>query len=150
VLRLNLRIGRVVLRDQFEWDVSEASNCPESFAECLCGDLGLSREFVPAVACSVREQLVTLLDTEGQRAPCRAIDSTNVIRTADSAMTWGPSVERLSVTQRENLELKEKREARLARRNRGRVPGQEKVATPIAKPPWTGLARSYRRRSVTD
>jgi SNF5 / SMARCB1 / INI1 len=150
VLRLNIRLGRVVLRDQFEWDLADPNNCPESFAESLCADIGLGREFVPAVACRVREQLLELADTEKQLASCRALDPLSVIRSLDATSAWEPVVERLTVTQQENLELKERREARLARRHRSRLPGPEKAGALITKTSGSSLSRLHRRRSSSD
>jgi SWI/SNF-related matrix-associated actin-dependent regulator of chromatin subfamily B member 1 len=151
ILRLNIRVGRVVLRDQFEWDIADSTNCPEAFAERLCADLGLGREFVPAVACHVREQLLELADTEHPHPGCMPLDGQSVIRSLDVASAWQPVVERLNVTQQENLELKERREARLARRIRSRAPGQDKVVgPPITKNAGTSFGRLHRKRSSTD
>jgi hypothetical protein len=151
ILRLNIRVGRVVLRDQFEWDIADSTNCPEAFAESLCADLGLGREFVPAVACHVREQLLELAEAEQPHARCRALDSQSVIRPLDVASAWQPMVERLNVTQQENLELKERREARLARRNRSRAPGPDKVVgAPVTKSAGTSFGRLHRKRSSAD
>ena len=55
VIQLNVRIGNIVLRDQFEWDINNAHNSPEDFAESLCSDLGLGPEFMLPVAHSIRE-----------------------------------------------------------------------------------------------
>ena len=57
VIQLNVRIGNVVLRDQFEWDINNPHNSPEDFAESLCSDLGLGAEFMLPVAHSIREQI---------------------------------------------------------------------------------------------
>ena len=46
IVRLDVRIGRVVIRDQFEWDLSERMNNADAFAERLCADLGLNTEHV--------------------------------------------------------------------------------------------------------
>lgn len=123
VVRLDLRIGRVVIRDQFEWDLSAPENCPESFAELLCADLGLSTAFVPAVAHAIREQLVDLAEFEDMRQGCATLgqNGDDVIRPPDAADAWEPVVECLSVEEQERLERKEKREARLMRRNRGKA-----------------------------
>lgn len=52
-----MRIGNIVLRDQFEWDINNPNNSPEDFAESLCSDLGLGAEFMLPVAHSIREQI---------------------------------------------------------------------------------------------
>lgn len=43
--------------DQFEWDMSEKENSPETFALKLCSELGLGGEFVTTIAYSIRGQL---------------------------------------------------------------------------------------------
>lgn len=55
--QLNIHVGNISLVDQFEWDMSEKDNNPESFALKLCSELGLGGEFVTAIAYSIRGQL---------------------------------------------------------------------------------------------
>jgi SWI/SNF-related matrix-associated actin-dependent regulator of chromatin subfamily B protein 1 len=50
ILQINVRIGNIVLRDQFEWDINNPHNSPEDFAESLCQDLGLDPEFMLPIA----------------------------------------------------------------------------------------------------
>ena len=57
VIQINVRIGNIVLRDQFQWDINNPHNSPEDFAESLCADLGLGAEFLLPVAHSIREQI---------------------------------------------------------------------------------------------
>lgn len=57
VPQLNIHVGNISLVDQFEWDMSERENSPESFALKLCSDLGLGGEFVTTIAYSIRGQL---------------------------------------------------------------------------------------------
>jgi len=57
IIQLNVRIGNIVLRDQFEWDINNPHNSPEDFSESLCSDLGLGAEFMLPVAHSIREQI---------------------------------------------------------------------------------------------
>jgi SWI/SNF-related matrix-associated actin-dependent regulator of chromatin subfamily B protein 1 len=54
LLKLNIHVGNQSLVDQFEWDMSEATNSPEVFAKKICADLGLGGEFVAAIAYSIR------------------------------------------------------------------------------------------------
>ena len=49
-IRLNVTIGNILLRDQFEWDINNPHNSPEDFAVSLCADLGLSAEFALPIA----------------------------------------------------------------------------------------------------
>lgn len=55
--QLNIHVGNISLVDQFEWDMSERENSPESFALKLCAELGLGGEFVTTIAYSIRGQL---------------------------------------------------------------------------------------------
>mmetsp|Transcript_33667 Transcript_33667/g.51986 ORF Transcript_33667/g.51986 Transcript_33667/m.51986 type:complete len:123 (+) Transcript_33667:437-805(+) len=55
VISLNVRIGNIILRDKFEWDINNPSNSPEDFAESLCADLGLSPDFMLPAAHQIRE-----------------------------------------------------------------------------------------------
>lgn len=57
ISQLNIHVGNISLVDQFEWDMSERENSPESFALTLCSELGLGGEFVTTVAYSIRGQL---------------------------------------------------------------------------------------------
>ena len=50
VISVNVRIGRVVYKDKFEWDINNPDNSPEDFAECVCADLGLGDEFFLPIA----------------------------------------------------------------------------------------------------
>lgn len=108
-----------MVRDQFEWDLA-CANSPEAFAEALCADLGLATQHVPAVAHAIREQLVELTEFQHKRASCPVLTQQDVIRTGPVNI-WEPTVECLTVEETERLERKEKREARLQRRNRGKA-----------------------------
>lgn len=121
VVRLDMRIGRVVIRDQFEWDLHDPQNSPEAFAERLCADLGLNTEHVAAVAHAVREQLVELAEFRDKRQRCAVLGEADVLRSVDQLGMWEPAIVCLSVEEQERLERKEKREARLQRRNRGKA-----------------------------
>ena len=55
--QLNIHVGNISLVDQFEWDMSERDNSPETFALKLCSELGLGGEFVTTIAYSIRGQL---------------------------------------------------------------------------------------------
>eukprot|EP01113_Clastostelium_recurvatum_P046202 TRINITY_DN8054_c0_g1_i2.p1 TRINITY_DN8054_c0_g1~~TRINITY_DN8054_c0_g1_i2.p1 ORF type:complete len:449 (+),score=109.23 TRINITY_DN8054_c0_g1_i2:93-1349(+) len=57
LIRLDITVHGVTLRDQFEWDMASPDASPELFARMLCQDLGLFREFEVAIAHSIREQL---------------------------------------------------------------------------------------------
>ncbi|EJD52064.1 SNF5-domain-containing protein, partial [Auricularia subglabra TFB-10046 SS5] len=56
VVNIDILVGSMNLKDQFEWDIVNSSNSPEHFAEVYCSDLGLGGEFKTAVAHCIREQ----------------------------------------------------------------------------------------------
>lgn len=148
VVRLDVRIGRVVVRDQFEWDLSENMNNADAFAERLCCDLGLGTEHVPMVAHGVREQLVELAEFEDKRQSGPVLGEHDVVRGLNGMEGWQPSVECLTVEEQEKLERKEKREARLQRRNRGKADIHSRIngRSGISKGRSTGLSSRRRNR----
>lgn len=53
-----MQIGKVNLRDRFEWDLANNSPAaPEVFSRQLASDLGIGGEFVAIIAHAIREQL---------------------------------------------------------------------------------------------
>lgn len=50
-------VGGTQLLDQFEWDLTNPGHAPEHFAQTLAADVGLSGEFVTAIAEQIREQV---------------------------------------------------------------------------------------------
>ena len=60
IVNINVRVGRVVLKDRVEWDINNPNNSPEDFAECLCADLGLEDEFKLLIAHQIRERVLEL------------------------------------------------------------------------------------------
>ncbi|XP_024524406.1 chromatin structure-remodeling complex protein BSH [Selaginella moellendorffii] len=58
MLKLDLRINNIVIRDQFLWDVGDFESDPEGFARGLCKDLEIEDpEVAPGIAFAIREQL---------------------------------------------------------------------------------------------
>lgn len=119
VVHLHVRIGRLVIRDKFEWDLNEPLNCPDAFSETLCADLGLNTEHVPMVAHALRKQLAELAEFQDKRQSCSVVTESDAVRAQLDG--WHPTVEMLTLEEQEKLERKEKREARLQRRNRGKA-----------------------------
>lgn len=109
-----------MVRDQFEWDLSSRANSPEAFAERLCADLGLRTEHVPLVAYAIREQLIEMAQFQDVRQRCRVLSPREAVRQG-AVDAWAPSVDCLTTEEQERLERKEKREARLMRRNKGKA-----------------------------
>ncbi|KAJ3203939.1 Chromatin structure remodeling complex protein sfh1, partial [Dinochytrium kinnereticum] len=58
LIKLDLQIGTLHLRDQFEWPLyTPHSLTPEDFAKQLAADLGVGGEFAPLIAHTIREQV---------------------------------------------------------------------------------------------
>ncbi|KAK4522773.1 hypothetical protein GAYE_PCTG30G0663 [Galdieria yellowstonensis] len=134
ILKLDIRIGKVVLRDQFEWDRSNADNSPEEFADVLCKDLGLTQEFVPAIAHAIREQLQELAEHPYTRCLQGSVAASGIYRKPETLSQWQPSVEILTDDQLEKLERRETRDARVARRSKGRESIRSGTGTTISYP----------------
>lgn len=57
-LRLDVRVGNILVRDQFLWDTGDLTSDPERFARRLCADLDIQdRRVAPAISVAIREQL---------------------------------------------------------------------------------------------
>ncbi|RKP40116.1 hypothetical protein BJ085DRAFT_2528, partial [Dimargaris cristalligena] len=132
VIRIDITVGNVALMDQFEWDGCQD---PEHFAASFCADLGLSGEFLTAVAHSIREQLfiytksllllgypfdgslVEDLDLQGAFLP----PISTVVRSSREVNEFTPSLVELSALE---LERKEKDDDRDIRRKRRQTRGR--------------------------
>ena len=60
MIQINVRIGRITVKDQFEWDINNPDNSPEDFAESLCADLGLGTDFILPISHQIREKVLEL------------------------------------------------------------------------------------------
>lgn len=141
VVRLNVRVGGILIRDQFEWDMNETDNNPDAFAEQLCADLGLNTEHVPVIAHAVRAQLNEISQFQDRRPGCPIVTAESALRNGVEA--WGPALQRLSPEEQQKLERKEIREARLQRRNRGKI--ENSISSRPSAP--SQKSRGGRRRS---
>jgi chromatin structure-remodeling complex subunit SFH1 len=86
---LDLRIGKLRLRDRFEWDLS-SSMSPEEFAQILVNDLGVSSEFVTIISHNIREQIFKIKQ-EGELYNPFALESRH--RGDEEARGWCPTLE---------------------------------------------------------
>lgn len=53
-----MSVGKLNLRDRFEWDLNSRDVTPEMFAKQLASDLGVGGEFPIEIANSIREQIL--------------------------------------------------------------------------------------------
>ncbi|ORE04807.1 SNF5-domain-containing protein [Rhizopus microsporus var. microsporus] len=120
LIKLDLQIGKVNYKDQFEWDLqNDNTNAPEVFSRQLAAELGVGGEYVGIISHAIREQLfrhkkqyVEELMIEGEIRS--ALD--NVYRPMDETKHWEPQIETLSNDELEKLLISQERNIRRMRR----------------------------------
>ncbi|KAJ1975922.1 Chromatin structure remodeling complex protein sfh1 [Dimargaris xerosporica] len=105
-IALDLQVGRQLLRDQFEWDLSTSLDdenmmaMPEAFARTLTAELGLGGEFVSLIAYSIRDQLVRhqreRMDHEVESAGTPSLTRPDAIALRDPQGTYSVNRDRLT------------------------------------------------------
>eukprot|EP00727_Mastigamoeba_balamuthi_P013289 m51a1_g8583 putative chromatin regulator subfamily b member 1 (290) ;mRNA; f:33094-34586 len=88
--------------DQIEWDASSTAASPEAFASRTARDIGLPQDFVPAIATTIREQLLqhTQAVAAGQPTPLSTPKrSGKLVRELFELQGWGPAVQCSSAVQ---------------------------------------------------
>jgi len=119
-IRLEIRIGHQILRDQFEWDMGEPANDPETFARALCADLALGPEYTTEVAQTIREQLnehaSELLSKGKVREQDHYLVPSKAIRQPHELSSWEPSLDDMTEEELQEIKKFEEREARIAAR----------------------------------
>ncbi|KAL0083902.1 hypothetical protein F4703DRAFT_1602739 [Phycomyces blakesleeanus] len=120
VINLDLQIGKVNLRDRFEWDLDNTiSNAPEVFSRQLASELGVGGEYVSIIAHAIREQLYRhkkqLVDEYGFDGEI-AEPLSSGFRTVEDAGVWTPQMEMLSNDELEKLLIAQERNIRRLRR----------------------------------
>ncbi|OAJ41522.1 hypothetical protein, variant 1 [Batrachochytrium dendrobatidis JEL423] len=109
-IKLNLKVGKMQLRDRFEWDLA-SSMSPERFAQIMVQDLRLGGEFAQMIAFSIREQIFRY-KRSGVLDPSFAIEKP--FRAEEEARGWSPSIDAYqNRTDDEDADLKGGRGLRL-------------------------------------
>lgn len=112
IIKLDITVGKVQLRDRFEWDMSSGLT-PEDFAAILVSDLHLGGEFVSLIAHSIREQLYKV-KSSGEFDPSFPIEKP--FRSEEEARSWSPYIDCGEIEGEEGLSIEEDRKQRLLRR----------------------------------
>ncbi|KAJ3251677.1 SWI SNF, matrix associated, actin dependent regulator of chromatin, sub b, member 1 [Boothiomyces macroporosus] len=112
VIRLDINVGKVHLRDRFEWDLASTLN-PEDFATNLVADLRLGGEFISLISHSIREQ-IHQFKQNGDFDSTFAIEKP--FRSEEEAMSWAPFVDCGDQEETEEFTIEQDRKARLLRR----------------------------------
>ncbi|GMM51448.1 Sfh1 protein [Starmerella bacillaris] len=132
IMNLSINLDKELLEDKFEWDLS--SNCliPSAFAKIVVADLGLSREFVPAITHALYEQILgmkraifvdgTLIDVDNEVAPYAKNRDAGIRQiNGDSTEFWTPSTEIMTQSEMEKREMERERIIRRMKRDASRT-----------------------------
>ncbi|KAI8968586.1 hypothetical protein BDF20DRAFT_897180 [Mycotypha africana] len=119
-INLDLQIGKVNLRDKFEWNLNNIhTNAPELFARQLAAELGLGGEYIGIIAHGIRDQLFQhrkkiVEEFEGLDRREERIET--AFRKVSDASKWAPKLEVLSNDELEKLLIAQERNIRRLRR----------------------------------
>lgn len=132
-IKLDIRIGDIVINDKFEWDINNPHNSPSDFAQSLCADLGLGSEFILPIAHSIKEQILDHQKSCANEkklyyqamynmrnvANQKKFDTSAIIRDVYTDNTeWQPVVKKISQMDIKKFEKKEERKIRYVQRKR--------------------------------
>ncbi|RCH88752.1 hypothetical protein CU098_009329, partial [Rhizopus stolonifer] len=113
VINLDLQVGKVNYRDQFEWELKEENtNAPEVFSRQLASELGIGGEYVPMISHAIREQM---FKHKKQYAEELVIDGEirtqleSAFRPVEEAKDWVPRMDMLSNDELEKLLIAQER-----------------------------------------
>ncbi|ORZ25066.1 hypothetical protein BCR42DRAFT_362993 [Absidia repens] len=119
-INLDLQVGKVNLRDRFEWDLNNTStNAPEVFSRQLAAELGVGGEYVTIISHAIREQLYR---HKRQMVDDYVTDGgiteplSSAYRNLETANAWTPQMEILSNEELEKLLIAQERNIRRLRR----------------------------------
>jgi chromatin structure-remodeling complex subunit SFH1 len=108
MINLDISVGKVHLRDRFEWDLASEYS-PECFASNLAKDLGLGGEFVTLIAYSIHEQIYRIRQS-GEYEPTFPIEKP--LRSEEEAKGWAPFVDCGEKPEDAELNMEEDRKQR--------------------------------------
>lgn len=129
ILHLSVNLDKQLYEDKFEWDLG-SDLTPSDFARTVVADLGLSGEFLPAIAHALYEEVLKLKKeiAEGHWPPeivdnmaAMGADAGWRVDQTGFAETWAPSVEVLSQEEIERREIERERNIRRLKRESARM-----------------------------
>ncbi|CUS22900.1 LAQU0S07e02674g1_1 [Lachancea quebecensis] len=130
IINLTCNLDSKMYEDNFEWDLNDQSLTPEQFANSVVQDLGLTREFAPAIAHALHESLLRVKKDwlEGHISPDQVANGAafgylSGIRLDVDALgvSWCPKVEVLSQWEIEKREIEKERNLRRLKRESAKV-----------------------------
>ncbi|SCU87568.1 LAFA_0E07536g1_1 [Lachancea sp. 'fantastica'] len=145
IINLTCNLDDKMYEDNFEWDLNDQTLTPELFASTVVQDLGLTREFAPAISHALHEALLRVRKDwlEGHLSPDQiengaAFGYLSGIRLSVDSLgaDWCPKVEVLSQWEIEKREIEKERNLRRLKRESAKVEDR--------------LSRRSRKRRVDD
>lgn len=130
IINLTCNLDSKLYEDNFEWNLNDSSLTPEQFSSIVVQDLGLTREFTPAIAHALHESLLRVKKdwleghlSQDQVANGAAFGFLSGIRLDLDALGagWCPKVEVLSQWEIEKREIEKERNLRRLKRESAKV-----------------------------
>lgn len=129
IIHLSCNLDKVLYEDKFEWDLTNDTVTPEMFAKYIVSDMGLSLEFLPAIAHTLYEVILKLkkdcieghLPQEIFNQSAFGYEGGVRLDHEQLGLTWSPSVEELSQWEIEKREIEKERNLRRMKRESMRV-----------------------------
>ncbi|CDR47354.1 CYFA0S31e00716g1_1 [Cyberlindnera fabianii] len=129
IINLSCNLDKNLYEDKFEWDLTSDVVTPEQFAKHVVTDMGLSREFLPAIAHTLHETILKLKkDCIDGHLPQEVFNQSAFGYEAGVRLDhetlgagWVPSVEELSPWEIERREMERERNIRRLKRESMRV-----------------------------
>lgn len=131
VINLSINLDKELFEDKFEWDLSSTALAPLEFAQQVVADLGLDREFVPAITHALHEQMLRmkraifvegrLIDVVNEVAPHACLREAGIrLLDEETIDDWSPSLDILSQSDLERREMERERMIRRMKRDAAR------------------------------
>ncbi|KNC22986.1 hypothetical protein FF38_03818, partial [Lucilia cuprina] len=144
VMNLSINLDKELFEDKFEWDLSSNSLSPAEFAEITVADLGLSREFLPAITHAIYEQILrmkraifvegTLITLENDIANYGRPKDSGLRKIDDESVEyWSPTTETLSQADMERREMERDRMIRRMKRDAARSMGEIDLGSMLSR-----------------
>lgn len=128
-LHLSCNLEDRYYEDNFQWNINDNTLTPEKFASIVVKDLGLTREFLPAIANVLHEQVLKIkkewIKGEFNQQLLYPEYMTNMVRietnVGDLDLSWSPRVEILSQEEIQKREVERERQIRRMKRDSDRL-----------------------------
>lgn len=144
IINLSVQLDKRLLEDKFEWDLSSSELSPAEFAKTVVADLGLDREFYPAITHALYEQILRmkravfvegrLIDVVNDVGPhARSKEAGIRFTDVESADDWSPSLDVLSQSDLERREMERVRMVRRLKRDSSRAMSEIDIGSMMSR-----------------